>query len=114
MTPDFGCVFIIVFTSGLIRLRVARRLQSRLSSAETGQNDYNKAGMKFRHLMLPFLLTWTTGVIAQDRRPSEPRPPMTIKLETDLIPIDVTALDQNGNYVRDLREDEIQILVDGV
>ncbi|HKX29023.1 MAG TPA: VWA domain-containing protein [Blastocatellia bacterium] len=70
--------------------------------------------MKFRHLILPFLLTWTTGVIAQDRRPSEPRPPMTIKMETDLIPIDVTALDQNGNYVRDLREDEIQILVDGV
>ncbi len=38
---------------------------------------------------------------------------MTIRLDTDLVVIDVTATDKNGNYIRDLRAEEIQVFEDG-
>src|SRR5215467_143852 len=38
---------------------------------------------------------------------------MTIRLDTDLVVVDVTATDKAGNYVRDLRADEIQVFEDG-
>ncbi len=39
--------------------------------------------------------------------------PMTIRIDTDLITIDVTVTDKNGNYVRDLRPEEFQVFEDG-
>ena len=41
------------------------------------------------------------------------RPGLTIKMDTDLVVIDVTATDKFGNYIRDLRADEIQVFEDG-
>lgn len=56
-------------------------------------------------------LTLLTAVLsltlrAQDR-------PLTLRLETDVVTIDITATDQNGNYVRDLRPEEILLYEDG-
>jgi Ca-activated chloride channel homolog len=41
------------------------------------------------------------------------RPTTTIRIDTDLIMIDVTATDKNGDYVRDLQADEFQVFEDG-
>lgn len=41
------------------------------------------------------------------------RPGLTIRLDTDLVLIDVTATDKEGSYVRDLRLEEIQVFEDG-
>src|SRR5262245_54584460 len=38
---------------------------------------------------------------------------LTIRLNTDLVVIDVTATDKSGAYVRDLRAEEIQVFEDG-
>src|SRR5215813_4138560 len=38
---------------------------------------------------------------------------LTIRLNTDLVMIDVTATDKSGNYIRDLRPEEIQVFEDG-
>jgi hypothetical protein len=38
---------------------------------------------------------------------------LTIRLNTDLVMIDVTATDKSGNYIRDLRAEEIQVFEDG-
>lgn len=43
----------------------------------------------------------------------EQRPALTIRLDTDLVVIDVVATDRNGEYVKDLREDEFQLIEDG-
>jgi Ca-activated chloride channel homolog len=42
------------------------------------------------------------------------RPPvLTIRMDTDLVVIDVTATDRSGAYVRDLRPEEVQVFEDG-
>jgi Ca-activated chloride channel homolog len=38
---------------------------------------------------------------------------LTIRLDTDLVVIDVTATDKSGNYIRDLRPEEVQVFEDG-
>jgi Ca-activated chloride channel family protein len=69
--------------------------------------------MKIR-TVIPFLLIFSASVIsAQESRPQDPRPALTIRLDTDLVAIDVTVTDENGNYVRDLRADEFQLFEDG-
>jgi Ca-activated chloride channel homolog len=69
--------------------------------------------MKFRTLIL-FVLIFSASVIpAQERKPQEPRPTLTIRMDTDLVAIDVTVTDKNGNYVRDLSVDEFQLFEDG-
>jgi Ca-activated chloride channel family protein len=58
----------------------------------------------------------TTAVLLAQRQQSnaqERRSGITIRLDTDLVVIDVTATDRTGNYVRDLRPEEIQIFEDG-
>lgn len=37
----------------------------------------------------------------------------TLRIDTDVVSLDVTATDRQGNYVRDLRADEFQLFVDG-
>jgi len=51
---------------------------------------------------------------APEQRP-EPsgRPGMTVRVDTDLVVVDVTATDKNGNYVRDLTESELEVYEDG-
>ena len=69
--------------------------------------------MKFR-ILIPFLLIISANVIrGQESRPQDPRPSLTIRMDTDLVAIDVTVTDRHGNYVRDLRPDEFQLFEDG-
>src|SRR5262245_954095 len=72
-----------------------------------------EAAMKSIFLITALLIVDSTLAAAQDRRGQEPRPPMTIRMDTDLVAIDVTATDENGNYIRDLREDEFEVFEDG-
>jgi VWFA-related protein len=74
--------------------------------------------LKIRSLILVLFLTlnvaaWAQDALAQKGEKTEPRPAMTIHIDTDLVTIDVTATDKNGNYVRDLRPDELQVFEDG-
>src|SRR5215475_153752 len=38
---------------------------------------------------------------------------LTIRMDTDLVVIDVTATDKSGAYIRDLRPEEVQVFEDG-
>jgi VWFA-related protein len=49
----------------------------------------------------------------QQGEPQSRRPGFTIRMDTDLVVIDVTATDQSGAFVRDLRQEEIQVFEDG-
>lgn len=51
---------------------------------------------------------------AQAQTPApEQRPSNAIRIDTDLIAIDVTATDSKGNYIRDLRAEDFQVFEDG-
>ena len=52
-------------------------------------------------------------VYAQQPDAQGRRPAITIRVDTDLVMIDVTATDKSGNYIRDLRAEEIQVFEDG-
>jgi len=87
------------------------------------RRDYNKAMLKIRSLVLALFLAlggaaWAQYAsaqyaLAQKGEKTEQRPAMTVRIDTDLVTIDVTATDKNGNYVRDLRPDELQVFEDG-
>ncbi|HZS06906.1 MAG TPA: VWA domain-containing protein [Blastocatellia bacterium] len=47
------------------------------------------------------------------RAPQQARQEPTLRIDTDLIVIDVTATDAAGNYVRDLRAEDFQVYEDG-
>lgn len=79
----------------------------------TTPQDYNNAAMKILLLIAVLSMAGATVVVAQERRKQESRPPMTIRLDTDVVALDVIAMDKNGDYVRDLREDEFQLFEDG-
>ncbi len=70
--------------------------------------------MKFRKNIATFCVGLITiaGFSAHAQQP-ERRSGLTIRLETDLVVIDVTATDKSGAYVRDLRPEEIQVFEDG-
>lgn len=73
--------------------------------------------MKYRLINVAFCF----GLILVAVMPTFPQHPdaqarrsgMTIRLDTDLVVVDVTATDKAGNYVRDLRPDEIEVFEDG-
>jgi VWFA-related protein len=50
---------------------------------------------------------------AQQVRWQDPRSAATVRIDTDLVMIDVTATDKSGNYVRDLRAEDFQVFEDG-
>jgi Ca-activated chloride channel family protein len=52
-------------------------------------------------------------VRSQQPRAQDSRPTTTIRIDTDLVMIDVTVTDKNGDYVRDLRAEEFQVFEDG-
>jgi Ca-activated chloride channel homolog len=59
-------------------------------------------------LLALFALGLTGRAFAQD-----PRGPGVVRIDTDVVTVDVTAVDGAGNYVRDLRADEFRLFVDG-
>jgi hypothetical protein len=52
-------------------------------------------------------------VRSQQPRAQDSRPTTTIRIDTDLVMIDVTVTDKNGDDVRDLRSEEFQVFEDG-
>src|SRR5215510_13727304 len=73
--------------------------------------------MKLRVVITAFCLGLAT-IIASPAQAQQPdaqgrRPAITIRMDTDLVVIDVTATDKSGNFIRDLRADEIQVFEDG-
>lgn len=50
---------------------------------------------------------------AQQPRAQDPPPATTIRIDTDLVVVDVTATDKKGNYVRDLRAEDFQLFENG-
>src|SRR5262245_51407273 len=73
--------------------------------------------MRFRLVIAVVSLSLATiaGPSAQSQQSGRPERHrgMTLRLETNLVVIEVTATDQAGNYVRDLRQDEVQVFEDG-
>jgi VWFA-related protein len=67
----------------------------------------------FTAFSLCLAITAATPARAQQPDAQGRRSGMTIRLDTDLVVVDVTATDKSGNYVRDLRADEIQVFEDG-
>ena len=61
-------------------------------------------------LVLP-LLVLATPCLAQQEGAQEPPP--IFRSRSDVVLVDVTATDKKGNFVRDLRPDEIQVLEGG-
>lgn len=69
--------------------------------------------MKLRPILLVVVLAFGSVVWAQQREKTDPKTVPTIRIDTDLVTIDVTVTDKNGNYVRDLSLDEFQVFEDG-
>ena len=64
--------------------------------------------------LLPItVLAFGSILWAQQREKTDQKPVPTIRIDTDLVTIDVTVTDKNGNYVRDLSPDEFQVFEDG-
>lgn len=70
--------------------------------------------VKFCTVVIFLLAALAAVSSAQKRNKVEQRQPATtIRIDTELITIDVTATDKNGDYVRDLRDNEFQVFEDG-
>src|SRR2546421_10850240 len=79
-------------------------------------NNYNRLVMKYWLPLVVFcfsLAALTLRSQAQQPRPQDQPPAGTIRIDTDLVVVDVTATDKKGNYVRDLRADEFQLFENG-
>ena len=55
---------------------------------------------------------WSLPVPAT-KKPEQDKPAITLRIDTDVVTVDVVATDKNGNYVRDLRRDELQLFENG-
>lgn len=70
--------------------------------------------MRFRFpLFLPLLLAPLCLTAVVPLGAQTPRNPDVLRIDTDVVTVDVTATDKLGNYVRDLRPDEFKLFVDG-
>src|SRR4051794_41025943 len=49
-----------------------------------------------------------------NQTPEEPQDVETLKIDTDLVTVPVTATDAGGLYIADLRKEEFSIMEDGV
>lgn len=56
------------------------------------------------------LVLLLVSVSAQEK---SPRPTDLIKIDTDLMTVEVTAIDKAGNYVRNLKQEDFQLFIDG-
>jgi len=79
----------------------------------------------WRSLFLLVILSWlaAASLFAQDnpqkerpRRamPSDPEPQDVIKVDTDLVPLDVVVTDSKGRLVRDLKREDFKLFEDNV
>lgn len=64
--------------------------------------------MKYGPASILLIIVMAATALGQEQRPA-----LTIRLDTDLVVIDVVATDRRGEYVKDLREDEFQLIEDG-
>lgn len=62
--------------------------------------------------LAPGMTLFALLALAQPQSPQE-RPAVTIRVDTDLVAIDVIATDHSGGYIRDMRADEFKVLEDG-
>lgn len=69
--------------------------------------------MRLRALLACLVLFVLLCLSGEGVRAQTPRSAETVRIETDVVAVDVTATDKLGNYVRDLRADEFQLYVDG-
>src|SRR5688572_21486384 len=68
-------------------------------------------------IVLPMLLATTVVAGQQTQQPPPTRPPQqtpTFRATTDYITTEVIVRDQKGQFVSDLRPDEVQVFEDGV
>jgi VWFA-related protein len=56
---------------------------------------------------------WSLPMPLQQKREQEQHPGVTLRIDTDVVTVDVVATDKNGNYLRDLRADEFELFEDG-
>lgn len=68
--------------------------------------------MKFVLLTI-FLFGFLICAVSAQEVIQEPKPAITLRLETDLVSIDVTVTDRQGNYIRDMKPDEFTLYEDG-
>jgi VWFA-related protein len=71
-----------------------------------------------RYFLVPALFAIATlSTIAQQAPPSTPpqtdQPPITFKVEVNYVEIDAVVTDQQGNFVRTLKQDDFQVLEQG-
>src|SRR2546422_5760151 len=59
-----------------------------------------------------FILTAGATLGAGQTQPPVPQPP-TFKVEVDYVEVDALVTDQRGNFVRDLKKEDFQVLEDG-
>src|SRR3989442_4277184 len=72
----------------------------------------------FLIVLAPFLAKAQEDATKKDRPrrvlPSESEPQDVIKIDTDLVPIDVTVTDSKGRLVRNLKKDDFKVYEDGI
>ena len=56
---------------------------------------------------------WSLPPPINGKANDEQKPGLTLRIETDVVTFDVIATDQNGNYIRDLRAEDFQLVEDG-
>ena len=111
--------------TGIIRASIMSFRDRSISQPTDLARCYSR---KIQSLLLPFALTLiafgvTTQAFAQDppnqerpRRvlPTESEPQDVLKIDTDLVPIDVTVTDAKGRLVRNLTKKDFRLYEDGV
>src|SRR5712691_4741375 len=72
----------------------------------------------FLIVLAPFLAKAQEDTTKKDRPrrvlPSESEPQDVIRIDTDLVPIDVTVTDSKGRLVRDLKKEDFKLFEDGI
>ncbi|HJZ82558.1 MAG TPA: VWA domain-containing protein [Pyrinomonadaceae bacterium] len=89
-----------------------------------GNRSRTRPALWWLSLALVCLLVYFSGVVAQQnpstqerpRRamPAENEPQDIIKIDTDLVPVNVTVTDAKGRLIRDLKKEDFKLFEDGV
>jgi VWFA-related protein len=56
---------------------------------------------------------WSLPAQVPDKHEQEQKPSVILRIDTDVVTFDVIATDRNGNYIRDLRPEDFQVIEDG-
>ncbi len=94
-----------LLTGGIVSsVSLAQAPAREKNSAEKAPND------------LPRVISergWSLPPQVNSKTPDDQKPGLTLRIETDVVTFDVIATDQNGNYIRDLRAEDFQLVEDG-